>query len=128
MQQMREDEEFRNMFFEEIKELTGKVSPYLMNSYRENLSQNWGLELDSEDRMGQVFAKFINSKINEIHKTIRDLFLIFPSIALFGILQIVFIILGFVYSFFSWVVLIIFYKAKFYHYVKIEVEKQEIEL
>jgi hypothetical protein len=128
MQQMREDEEFRNMFFEEIEGLTKEVSPYLMNKYRENLSENWGLELDSEDRMGQVFARFINSKINEIPKKIRDLFLIFPAIALFGILQIAFIILGFVYSFFSWMVLIIFYKAKFYHYIKIAVEKEEIEL
>ncbi len=128
MQQMREDEEFRSMFFEEIKGLTGKVSPYLINSYRENLSENWGLELDSKDRMGQVFARLINSKINEIPKKIRDLFLIFPSIALFGILQIAFILLGFIYSFLSWLVLIIFYKAKFYHYIKITVEKQEIEL
>jgi len=128
MQQMREDEEFRNMFFKEIKELTIEVSPYLVNRYRKNLSENWGLELDSKDRMGQVFARLINSKINEIPKKIRDLFLIFPSIALFGILQIAFIILGFLYSFFSWAVLIIFYKAKFYHYIKIAVEKEEIEL
>ena len=128
MQQMREDEEFRNMFFEEIKGLTKKASPYLVERYRENLSENWGLELDSEDRMGQVFAGLINSKINEIPKKIRDLFLIIPSIALFGILQIAFIILGFLYSFFSWVVLIIFYKAKFYHYIKVAVEKEEIEL
>jgi len=128
MQQMREDEEFRSMFFEEIKGLTKEISPYLMNKYRKNLSENWGLELDSEDRMGQVFAGFINSKINEIPKKIRDLFLIFPAIALFGTLQIAFIALGFVYSFFSWAVLIIFYKAKFYHYIKIAVEKEEIEL
>ncbi len=128
MQQMREDEEFRSMFFEEIKGLTKEVSPHLMNKYRKNLSENWGLELDSEDGMGQVFARFINSKINEIPKKIRDLFLIFPSIALFGILEIAFIILGFVYSFFSWAVLIIFYKAKFYHYIRITVEKDEIEL
>ena len=128
MQQMGEDEEFRSIFFEEIKELTKEVSPYLMDKYRKNLSENWGIKLDSKDRMGQVFARFINSKINEIPKKIRDLFLIFPAIALFGILQIAFIILGFVYSFFSWVVLIIFYKAKFYHYIKIAVEKEEIEL
>ena len=125
---LREDEEFRSMFFEEIKELTKEASPYLMDKYRQNLSENWGLELDSEDRMGQVFAGLINSKINEIPKKTRDLFLIFPSIALFGILEIAFIILSFVYSFFSWVVLIIFYKAKFYHYIKIAVEKEEIEL
>jgi len=128
MQQMREDEEFRNMFFEEIKGLTKEVSHYLVNRYRKNLSENWDIELDSKDRMGQVFARLINSKINEIPKKIRDLFLIFPSIALFGILQIAFIILGFLYSFFSWAVLIIFYKAKFYHYIKIAVEKEEIEL
>lgn len=128
MQYMSEDEEFRNLFMEEIKELTEEVSPYLINRYRENLSKNLGIELDSEDRMGQVFARFINSKINEIPKKTRDLFLIFPSIALFGILQIAFMILGFVYSFFSWVVLIIFYKAKFYHYIRIAVEKEEIEL
>jgi len=128
MQQMREDEEFRSMFFEEIKGLTKEVSPYLMERYRKNLSENWGLELDSKDRMGQVSAGLINSKINEIPKKIRDLFLIFPSIALFGILQIAFIILGFLYSFLSWAVLIIFYKAKFYHYIKVKVEKGEIEL
>jgi len=125
---LREDEEFRSMFFEEIKGLTREASPYLMDKYRKNLSENWGLELDGEDRMGQVFARFINSKINEIPKKTRDLFLIFPSIALFGTLQIAFIILGFVYSFFSWVVLMIFYKTKFYHYKKIAVEKEEIEL
>ncbi len=125
---LREDEEFRDMFFEEIKGLTKEASSYLMDKYRQNLSENWGLELNSEERMGQVFARFINSKINEIPKKTRDLFLIFPSIALFGILQIAFIILGFVYSFFSWAVLMIFYKAKFYHYKKIAVEKEEIEL
>ena len=70
----------------------------------------------------------IQELFSDIPKKIRDMFLIFPAIALFGILQIAFIILGFVYSFFSWVVLIIFYKAKFYHYIKIEVEKQEIGL
>lgn len=125
---LREDEEFRNLFMDEIKKLAKEANPYLMDKYRQNLSENWGLKIDSEDRMGQVFAGFINSKINEIPKKIRDLFLIFPSIALFGILQIAFIILGFLYSFFSWVVLIIFYKAKFYHYRKVEVEKEEIEL
>ena len=128
MQQMREDEEFRSLFFEEIKGLTKEVSPYLINKYRENLSKNWGIELDSEDRMGSVFTRLINSKINEIPKKIRDLSLIFPAIALFGVLQIAFIILGFIYSFFSWIVLIIFYIAKFYHYIKIAVEKEEIEL
>jgi len=125
---LREDEEFRNLFMNEIKKLAEEASPYLMDKYRKNLSENWGLELDSEDRMGQIFARFVNSKINEIPKKTRDLFLIFPSIALFGILQIAFIILSFVYSFFSWAVFMIFYKAKFYHYKKIAVEKEEIEL
>ncbi|GAG98835.1 unnamed protein product, partial [marine sediment metagenome] len=54
--------------------------------------------------------------------------LIFPAIALFGVLEIVFIILGFIYSLICWLLLIIFYKAKFYHYSKIKVDKEEIEL
>lgn len=47
----------------EIKKLAKEASPYLMDKYRQNLSENWGLEIDSEDRMGQVFTRFINSKI-----------------------------------------------------------------
>ena len=128
MQYMREDEEFRNLFIEEIKGLASKVNPYLMSKYRQNLSENWGLELSSEDRMGEVFTRLINNKINEIPENIRSLLLLIPTLSLFGILQITFIVLGFILSFICWILLIIFYKAKFYHYKKIEVEKEEIEL
>jgi len=128
MQYMREDEEFRKLFIEEIKGLASKINPYLMNKYRQNLSKNWGLELSGEDRMGEVYTRLINTKLNEIPKNIRNLFLIIPAVVLFGILQITFIILGFILSFICWVILIILYKAKFYHYRKVQVEKEEIEL
>lgn len=123
-----EDEEFRGVFIEEIKRLADEANPYLMNKYRQNLSKNWGVELSREDRVIEVFTRLINTKVNEVPKKIIDLFLIFPAIALFGVLQIVFIILGFIYSFICWLLLIIFYKAKFYHYRKIKVDKEEIEL
>jgi len=123
-----EDEEFRGVFIEEIKRLADEVNPYLMNKYRQNLSKNWGVELSREDRVIEVFTRLINTKVNEVPKKIIDLFLIFPAIALFGVLQIAFIILGFIYSFICWLLLIIFYKAKFYHYRKVQVEKEEIEL
>ena len=123
-----EDEEFRGVFIEEIKRLADEANPYLMNKYRQNLSKNWGVELSREDSVIEVFTRLINTKVNEVPKKIIDLFLIFPAIALFGVLQIVFIILGFIYSFICWLLLIIFYKAKFYHYRKVQVEKEEIEL
>ena len=123
-----EDEEFRGVFIEEIKRLADEANPYLMNKYRQNLSKNWGVELSREDSVIEVFTRLINTKVNEVPKKIIDLFLIFPAIALFGVLQIIFIILGFIYSFICWLLLIIFYKAKFYHYRKVQVEKEEIEL
>lgn len=123
-----EDEEFRGVFIEEIKRLADGVNPYLMNKYRQNLSKKWGVELSREDRVIEVFTRLINTKVNEVPKKIIDLFLIFPAIALFGVLEIVSIILGFIYSFICWLLLIIFYKAKFYHYRKIKVDKEEIEL
>jgi len=76
----------------------------------------------------EVFTRLINTKVNEIPKNIIDLFLILPAIALFGVLEIISIILGFIYSFICWPLLIIFHKAKFYHYKKIKVDKEEIEL
>jgi len=128
IQYMREDEEFRELFIEEIKKLAHEASPYLMSKYRENLSKNWELELTSKDRMGEVYTRLINTKVNEVPKKIRDLFLIIPAIVLFSTLEIVFIILGFILSFICWILLIIFYKSKFYHYRKVQVEKEEIEL
>ena len=128
MQYIREDEEFRNLFIEEIKRLAHEARPYLMNKYRQNLSKNWGLELNSEDRMGEVYTRLISAKVNEVPKNIRDLFLIIPAVVLFSILEIVFIILSFILSFVCWIFLIIFYKSKFYHYRKVQVEKEEIEL
>lgn len=123
-----EDEEFREVFIEEIKRLADEANPYLMNKYRQNLSENWGVELSSEDRMIEVLTRLINTKVNEVPKKYIDLFLILPAIALFGVLEIVSIILGFIYSFICWLLLIILYKAKFYHYRKIKVDKEEIEL
>jgi len=128
MQYMREDEEFRNLFTEEIKKIVVDANPYLMNKYRQNIAENWGVELDGEDRMGEIFTRLINNKINEVPKRIRDLFLIFPAVTLFGILQITFLILGFIYSLICWILLVIFHKAKFYHYRKVKVEKEEMEL
>ena len=122
------DEEFRKLFFEELRKLTPTADPYLMNQYRQNLSKNWGIEIDGKDRMGEVYTKFINNKINEIPKKIRDLFLIFPSVILFGVLEICFLILNLIFSLIGWIVLIIFYKTHFYHFRKVEVEKEEIEL
>ena len=128
MQYMREDEEFRNLFTEEIKKIVVDANPYLMNKYRQNIAENWGVELDGEDRKGEIFTRLINNKINEVPKRIRDLFLIFPAVTLFGILQITFLILGFIYSLICWILLVIFHKAKFYHYRKVKVEKEEMEL
>jgi len=78
--------------------------------------------------MDRVYTQLINNRINQFPERTKNLLLILPAVALFGIMQIVFIILGFIYSLFSWALLIILYKAKFYHYKKIEVEKEEIEL
>jgi len=128
MQHMREDKEFRILFFKEIGKLVDKADPYLLNKYRVNLSNNWGVELSGKETMDRVYAQLINNKINQFPARTKSLFLILSAVALFGVLQIAFIILGFIYSFFSWLVLIIFYKAKFYHYIRIEVQKQEIEL
>jgi hypothetical protein len=128
MEHLREDEEFRNLFIEEVKKIAVDANPYLMDKYQQNIAKNWGVELDGEDKMGEVFTRLINNKINEVPKRIRDLFLIFPVASLFGILQVTFIILGFVYSFICWILIIIFKKAKFYHYRKVKVEKEEIEL
>lgn len=122
------DEEFRKLFLEELKKLTPSADPYLMNQYRQNLSRNWGIEIDGKDKMGEVYTKFVNNKINDIPKKIRDLFLIFPSVILFGLLEIIFLILNLLFSLIGWIVLIIFYKAHFYHFKKVEVEKEEIEL
>jgi len=78
--------------------------------------------------MDRVYTQLINNRINQFPERTKNLLLILPAVALFGIMQIVFIILGFIYSLFSWALLIILYKAKFYYYKKIEVEKEEIEL
>ena len=128
MQYMREDKEFRILFIEEIKKLTDLANPYLLSRYRLNLSNNWDIELSGKETMGRVYTQLVNNRINQFPERTKNLLLILPAVALFGIMQIAFIILGFIYSLFSWVVLIIFYKAKFYHYRKIEVEKEEIEL
>ncbi len=125
---LREDEEFRTLFIEEVKKLTSQANPYLMNKYRKNLSKNWGIEISDDDRMGEVFTRLANSKINQVPENIRNLILIFPSIVLFGILEVVFLVLNFIYSLICWVLLIVFYKSKFYHFRKIKVEKEEIEL
>ena len=128
MQYMREDKEFRILFIEEIKKITDKANPYLLSRYRLNLSNNWGIELSGKESMGRVYTQLINNRINQFPERTKNLLLILPAIVLFEIIQISFIILGFIYSLFSWALLIIFYKAKFYHYKKIEVEKEEIEL
>ncbi len=128
MEILREDEEFRILYMEELEKMVPKANPILMLKYRKNLSENWGVDISSSDRMGEVYTRLINSKIAQIPENIRDLILILPAIALFGVLEIAFLILNFIYSFIGWVLLIIFYKSKFYHYRKITVEKEEIEL
>ncbi|MBM3710109.1 MAG: hypothetical protein FJW61_06790 [Actinobacteria bacterium] len=128
MQYMREDKEFRNIFIEEIKKLTDKADPHLLDRYRLNLSENWGIELSGEEKMASVYTRLLNNRINQFPERTKSLFLILPVISLFGILQVVFTILGIIYSLFAWVAMIIFYKARFYRYRKIEVEKEELEL
>ena len=127
-QYMREDKEFRILFIEEIKKITDKANPNLLSRYRLNLSNNWDIKLSGKESMGRVYTQLINNRINQFPERTKNLLLILPAIVLFEIIQIAFIILGFIYSLFSWALLIIFYKAKFYHYKKIEVEKEEIEL
>jgi len=128
MQYMREDKEFRILFIEEIKKLADEANPNLLSRYRANLSNNWGIKLSGKETMDRVYTQLINNRINQFPERTKNLLLILPAVALFGIMQIVFIILGFIYSLFSWALLIILYKAKFYYYKKIEVEKEEIEL
>jgi len=128
MSLMREDQEFRGIFIEGLKEIADNADLYLLNKYRANLSNNWGVEISGKETMGVVYAQLINNRINQFPPRVRNLLLIMPVAALFGILQIAFIVLGYIYSFFSWLVLIILYKTKFYHYKIIEVKKQEIEI
>lgn len=125
---LREDEEFKNIIIEEIKKLANETDPILLYRYRNNLSENWGIKIGPDERMGQVYTRLINSKINQIPPKLLSLALIFPAVIFFGILQVSFLILNFLYAFLCWVILIIFYKAKFYHFKKIQVEKEEIEL
>ena len=128
MQYMREDKEFRILFIEEIKKITDEANPNLLSRYRLNLSNNWDIKLSGKETMSRVYTQLVNNRINQFPERTKNLLLILPAIVLFEIIQIAFIILGFIYSLFSWALLIIFYKAKFYHYKKIEVEKEEIEL
>lgn len=125
---IQEDEEFRDILLEELKKLSSEADPILLYEYRRNLSDNWGIKIGTDERMGEVYTRFINSKINQIPQKTRSLILIFPAIFFFGLLQVSFLILNFLYAFLCWAILIIFYKAKFYHYKKVEVEKEEIEL
>jgi len=128
MQYLREDKDFRRLFIEEIKKIAGKAEPYLMGKYRNNISDNWGVEVSGDETMSVIYTRLINNKINQIPRGIKNLFLILVAASFFGLLQIGFTILGFIYSFFSCIMLIILYKAKFYHFEKIEIEKEEIEL
>ena len=123
---LQEDEEFRTILLEAIKELASEADPFLLLEYRKNLSENWGIKIDPDEKMGAVFTKLTNSKINQISPVIRNLILILPSIFLFGLIQVSFMILNFLYAFLCWAILIIFYKFKFYHYKKVTVEKEEI--
>jgi hypothetical protein len=125
---LREDEEFKNIMMEEIKKLANETDPILLYRYRNNLSVNWGIKIGPDERMGEVYTRLINSKINQIPPKLLSLALIFPAIIFFGVLQVSFLILNFLYAFLCWVILIIFYKAKFFHFKKVQVEKEEIEL
>jgi len=128
IEHLKADEEFRALFLEELKKLTEQTNSYLMYKYRDNLSRNWEIELSSSDKMSAVYAKLLNSKINRMSPLLRNLLLISPSLLLFSLLEISFLILNFIYSFFCWIILIIFYKSGFYHYRKVKIEKEEIEL
>ncbi len=125
---LQQDEEFKDIFFKAIKEIASGADATLMNEYRMNLSRNWDIKISSTDKMGTVYTNLINSKINQIPDKIRNLILILPSIILFGLLQISFLILNFIYSFLGWAILIVFYKLRFYRIKKVKIEKEEIEL
>ena len=127
-QYIQEDEEFKNLLLEELKKFTAEADPILLYEYRENLSENWEIKIGTDERMGEVYTRLINSKINQTSKMIRNLILISSAVILFEMLQISFLILNSLYASLGWAALIIFYKAKFYHYRKLEVEKEEIEL
>jgi hypothetical protein len=127
-QYLREDDDFKNILIQEIKKLVTEADPFILYEYRRNLSENWEIKIGPDERMGQVYTRLINSKIDQIPEKSLSLILIFPAVIFFGILQISFLILNFLYAFLCWAILIIFYKAKFYHFKKIQVEKEEIEL
>lgn len=127
MEHMRDDE-FRELFVDEVKRLAPTANPYLINKYRKNLSKNWGIEISSQETMGEVYTRLLNNKINEIPINTRNLFLIIPAFILFGILEFTFLILNMIFALFAWALLIILYNANFYHYRKVQIEKQEIEL
>lgn len=127
MEYMRDDE-FRELFVNEVKRLTPTANPYLLSKYRKNLSENLGIEISSQETMGEVYARLLNKKVNELPENIKNLILLIPAFILFGTLEYTFLILNMIFAFFSWALLIILYKAKFYHYRKVQVEKQEIEL
>ncbi len=128
MKFLREDKQFRNLFIEEIKKIADEADSYLLSKYRSNISNNWGIEVSGDETMGVVYTRLINNKINQVPEGIKNLFLIMVAASFFGLLQVAFMALGFIYSFFSWLVLIILYKARFYNLKKIEIEKEEIEL
>jgi hypothetical protein len=125
---LQEDEEFKNLLIEEIRKFAAGTDPILLYKYRNNLSENWNIKIGPDEKMGQVYTRLVNSKINQVPPKLLSLFLIFPAVIFFGILQVSFLILNFLYAFLGWAILIIFYKARFYHYKKVQVEKEEIEL
>jgi len=128
MMEYMSDDEFRELFVDEVKRLAPTANSYLINKYRKNLSKNWGIEISSQETMGEIYTRLLNNKINEIPINTRNLILIIPAFILFGILEITFLILNMIFALFAWVLMIILYKAKFYHYRKVQVEKEEIEL
>ena len=127
-QYIQEDEEFKDLLLEELKKLTAEADPVLLYKHRRNLSENWEIKIGTDERMGEVYTRLINGKIKQLSKMTRNLILISPAVILFVMLQISFLILNFLYALLGWAILIIFYKAKFYHYRKLKVEKEEIEL
>ncbi|MBC8386858.1 MAG: hypothetical protein H8E13_02270, partial [Actinobacteria bacterium] len=60
MEYMRDDE-FRELFVDEVKRLTPTANPYLINKYRKNLSKNWGLKISSQETMGEVYTRLLNN-------------------------------------------------------------------
>lgn len=127
MEYMRDDE-FRELFIDEIERLTPTANIYLLTRYRKNLSKNWGIEIDSQETMGTVYTELLNAKVKEIPENIRNLFLIIPAFILFSVLEIAFLLLNMIFSIFARIVFIILYKTNFYRYRKVRVEKEEIEL